>query len=304
MAIPSTSRKHQLPLGFARSLHSTSNSCSGAACSPTCWTRAALGLNSTSFPCIRSDSRYDSHSLVRLSCDNIIYQSISRSRPITRRGHFLGVGWLFVMRTEPETFEPFVLSPPQVNKEFGYGTWEVTCPQCGKTRFTRAHKYKDGRIRVSGVCHPCRAANLRKKRVEIKCPTCGIIRILKAVDAKQRLSSFCNSCVKGSYKKRDTSGRHVGMTSRGYAIVYGMKGHPLARSGSILEHWLTVYEQHPMGKESVLWFKKHGFTIHHKNGCRSNNDISNLELRAPGRHGQGWTIDEMEEVIRRYRGTA
>jgi len=82
-----------------------------------------------------------------------------------------------------------------------------------------------------------------------------------------------------------------------------MKGHPIDNShGQVLEHWLVIYEQHPMGPSQVMWFKGQGFTIHHKNGVRSDNWLDNLELRAPGHHGKGWTIDEMREVIRRYDG--
>jgi len=84
-------------------------------------------------------------------------------------------------------------------------------------------------------------------------------------------------------------------------VVLGMMGHPLAKRNQIREHWLVMYEQHPMGPESVLWFWNNRFTIHHKNGIRDDNRLENLELRARGQHPNGWTIEEMEEVIKRYR---
>jgi hypothetical protein len=111
--------------------------------------------------------------------------------------------------------------------------------------------------------------------------------------------------VKESWKNRRCKNgiRHTAKTSRGYVLVIGMSGHPLAKRNAVHEHWLTFYEQHPMGQESVLWFRSQGFTIHHKNGIRDDNRLENLELRAPGKHPAGWTIEEMEEVIRRYRAT-
>lgn len=52
-----------------------------------------------------------------------------------------------------------------------------------------------------------------------------------------------------------------------------------------LEH-VVVMSQH-MQREI-----KKGETIHHKDGNRSNNDISNLELRR-NHHGQGQSIEDM-----------
>lgn len=185
--------------------------------------------------------------------------------------------------------------------EYGYGLWEVICPQCGEKRFLRSHKYKNGQVRGSeNICHPCRAKNLQK-RVSVKCPSCGDIRVLRLADSKQRLSNYCIKCFKSHSSPKYKKGRHVNITSRGYVVVLGMKNHPLAnKAQQVLEHWIVFYEQHSMGKESVLWFKNRGFTIHHKNGKRDDNNLYNLELRAPGNHPHGWTIDEMREVIRHY----
>lgn len=189
-------------------------------------------------------------------------------------------------------------------KSHGYGTWDVTCPKCGNTRALRGYKFKsNGVVRGSeNRCHPCRAIALQK-RTAIKCPGCGLERILKRADARERLSHYCKRCVKvpSLANRRKNGERHANVTSRGYVIVLGMKGHQLAKRWAVHEHWLTLYEQHPMGPESVLWFQKQGFTVHHKNGKRDDNSLENLELRAPGKHPHGWSIEDMEEVVRRFR---
>jgi predicted RNA-binding Zn-ribbon protein involved in translation (DUF1610 family) len=183
----------------------------------------------------------------------------------------------------------------------GYGEWAVTCPQCGKVRTLRAHKYKDGTVRgADNTCHACRGLNLQK-RVSVTCPACGVVRVLSLADSKERLSGYCFRCVKRHSKPKLKGGRHLSLTSRGYVMVVGMKRHPLAnRSRQVPEHWFTMYEQHPMGPNMVRWFKAQGFTVHHKNGVRDDNRLDNLELRAPGRHGCGWSIDEMRDIVKRY----
>jgi hypothetical protein len=201
-------------------------------------------------------------------------------------------------------FQPYLLSvPPSNRKHYGYGEWEVRCPKCNNKRMLKAHKYKNGKVRgEENLCHPCRAVQLQR-RVSVKCPSCGVVRILGLADARERLSSYCQRCVKQTTGRKNTVKGHTNKTSRGYVLVLGMRGHPLAPRNTVHEHWLTLYDEHPMGPESVLWFKKQGFTVHHKNGVRDDNSLGNLELRAPGKHPAGWTIEEMEEVIRRYRAT-
>src|ERR1035437_668656 len=193
----------------------------------------------------------------------------------------------------------------ELSNGYGYGTWEVCCPKCGNKRMIRGHKFKNsGNVRGSEhMCHPCRAV-LLSRRIECKCPRCGLVRNLRRGDANQRITKFCVRCVKQTYLIKDTSDRHLGKTSRGYALVLGMTGHPLAKRNSVHQHWLTLYEEHAMGKESVVWFRNQGFTIHHKNGIRDDNTLENLELRAPGKHPSGWTIEDMEEVILRYRNSS
>lgn len=185
---------------------------------------------------------------------------------------------------------------------YGYGLWEVVCPQCKKARKVKAHKYKDGTIRGSeNVCHGCRAINLTKEKVRITCPSCGDVRELKLSDSKNRITQYCKVCVRGGVTIRHRGGKRVNKTSRGYAMVMGMKGHPLANAvGQVHEHWMVMYDNLPAGHDVVLEFKRLGFTIHHKNGIRLDNSYDNLQFMAPGKHPIGWTIDEMREIVRRY----
>ncbi len=199
-------------------------------------------------------------------------------------------------------FQPFILGV--LTKGYGHGIWEVKCPKCGDLRHLRTYKVKcSGRIIGSENLCPACAAIASRRQVEVKCPVCGKSRMMKMCVAKLRLSSLCGLCSSRKNETRDTIPGHSRKTSNGYVIVLGMSGHPLARKrkSHVLEHWLTLYEQHPMGPEQVLWFRNHGFSVHHKNGVRDDNRLENLELRARGKHPNGWSIEDMEEAIRHYR---
>ncbi len=200
-------------------------------------------------------------------------------------------------------FQPFLLGVAPVSKKgHGHGTWEVSCSSCGAIRTLRSYKNKvTGR--VVGDHHLCPACTKarRYRQVDVKCPVCGKTRMMSVGRAKHMLSSFCRLCASRRYQTRNTTPGHSCKTWNGYVLRLGMQNHPIARHKKVIEHWLVLYEQHPMGPEQVLWFRNHDFTVHHKNGIRDDNRLENLELRARGKHPNGWTIEEMEEVIRRYR---
>lgn len=186
-------------------------------------------------------------------------------------------------------------------KPYGYGKWQVECPTCHEKRFIKAHRYTNGKTRgEENDCQPCRAEKLSTK-IFFACPGCGKARKLSPMDIEQRLSPYCRKCCRTKGKSKNKNGIHVSVTSRGYVMVIGYKDHPLAnKARQIPEHWFVFYNESGIDKDSVVWFKKNGFTIHHKNAIRDDNRIQNLELRAPGNHGQGWTIDEMKKVVALY----
>lgn len=73
-----------------------------------------------------------------------------------------------------------------------------------------------------------------------------------------------------AFNKRPRSDRWVGRT--GYVLVRAPEGHPKARvDGSILEHRLVM-------EQTLGRFLEEHEIVHHKDGNRQNNDISNLEL--------------------------
>ena len=72
-------------------------------------------------------------------------------------------------------------------------------------------------------------------------------------------------------------------------------GHPLAGTkGYILQHWFVLYNTNP---EFALWAKENKWTIHHKNAIKNDNNLENLEWRAPGQHPQGWKVETMIEAL-------
>jgi len=84
----------------------------------------------------------------------------------------------------------------------------------------------------------------------------------------------------------------------GYVRISGSAAEalPIASADWVIEHWLVMYEADP---DFALWARANKWTIHHKNGVRDDNRMENLEWRAPGRHPNGWTLEEMAGALRR-----
>jgi hypothetical protein len=72
----------------------------------------------------------------------------------------------------------------------------------------------------------------------------------------------------------------------GYILVRAPEDHPYARQdGSILEHRLV------MERKVGEYLDPDEFLVHHKNGVRDDNDLSNLAVKPYKKHGPGKDAD-------------
>ena len=63
--------------------------------------------------------------------------------------------------------------------------------------------------------------------------------------------------------------------------------HPMSSKGkTLMRHWYVMYEA-TTNKPALIKLRQMRASIHHRNGNRSDNRLSNLDLRLPGNHPQG-----------------
>jgi hypothetical protein len=192
------------------------------------------------------------------------------------------------------------------------------CKDCGKERWVRL---RNGNV-VYELCLSC--ASHRRKKVNCKtnsiihfiCPKCGKAycigwksflkwvrrhnQFLNAVESYQGTSRICRSCVMKEVGSRNiwkaiASPRKINhkleiVTTQGYVIVYLSPDNPyysMCHKGTVKKHRLVM-------AQSLCRCLKSWEIVHHKDGNKSNNDISNLEIHSQMTH---LTITELMRQV-------
>ena len=115
------------------------------------------------------------------------------------------------------------------------------------------------------------------------CSDCGG----KVSHARVKRCQRCNAINKRTHSKS---------IKNGYIWLSGMQDHPNAPHGKMGEHILIMSEY--LGRPLIK-----GETVHHKNGVRDDNRLSNLELWSKAQPAGQRVIDKLEyarEIIALY----
>lgn len=160
------------------------------------------------------------------------------------------------------------------------------CVKCGNelplSEFHRRSVSKDG---LDKRCKRCVLAYNNSVRKLKKCPECR-------ENACALNASMCRECY-FRFAVRENHPRWAGGRSiqKGYVYLSGFRGHPSANSsGNVREHTLVM--------ESILGrsLLPHE-SVHHKNGNRSDNRPSNLELWSKSQPAGQRVEDKLEWAL-------
>ena len=154
---------------------------------------------------------------------------------------------------------------------------ELTCPQCKKTFSIPTSVY---RVRIK---HPHQIYCSRecwKKSVEHQEKTC--IGCQKPFVPKDKRNDFCSKQCYQEYAKRTGIRKRTGFwMENGYKVLYN--------NGNSRKEHILVMEQH-IGRKLKL-----GEIVHHIDGNKTNNDISNLQLMTAQEHSRMHREKEINE---------
>lgn len=160
------------------------------------------------------------------------------------------------------------------------------CPVCGTTFNVTHHRKKY----CSQECY----RKIHATGEWVPCKNCG------KLIWKQPNDYFHGNVVHCSRECSYQSRRKFSANAAGY-MVCRIYDHPLAaKSGIVFEHWLIYYDSLKTDTEKsfLVQLKNSGWQLHHRDVNRAHNVRANLELRAPGRHPHGWSVDDMIKTIR------
>lgn len=191
----------------------------------------------------------------------------------------------------------------------------VDCPQCDKPHWNSSQTMRQqiSNGRVVGICRSCSNKNrftltfedvksefptlnileISRKRYslastavyakmvcrrELAGDVCGAefwreIRALRSMSEEKRV--LCRTCA------NNRKNGHI--TPQGYKIVY-WRAQQWMEHRLIVNNYLLQTFGHPLPAD---------WTVHHRNGQRSDNRIENLEPRAPGNHRRGLSIADL-----------
>jgi hypothetical protein len=157
-----------------------------------------------------------------------------------------------------------------------------TCTGCkiekSLDEFYRWRQANDGRMARCKLCTRDRMAS------KARCVDCGG----KVSHARVQRCQSCNAVHKRTYSR---------IIKDGYVMLSGMQDHPNARHGKLFEHTKIMSEH--LGRP-LLGHEE----VHHKNGVRDDNRLSNLELWSKSQPAGQRVEDKADwaiEILKLYR---
>jgi len=155
------------------------------------------------------------------------------------------------------------------------------CPVCGKDFLTKG--YKRPRTYCSPRCQKQHDARTKDK----PCPKCG-----KLMFWKSKMCANCHHAYLRSLSGSQTLNWCGGTTTdSGYKLIF-LPNHPYsAATGYIREHRLVM-------EEKIGRYLRPEEKVHHLNGIRTDNRISNLALVSVGNHQHHTLLKLSQKHIR------
>lgn len=186
---------------------------------------------------------------------------------------------------------------------------KIICEQCGNTfdcinsRFLRAKHHFCSKECSTEFYKQERASS--KEYMNCTCPICGIGFHLKESAKKKTVNPCCSMNCANEIKRLVMTGKQnhqyglrghknaswksdERISSYGYKLIRSLD-HPFANSdGFVFEHRLVAEKYLLNDANSIeingIKYLKPSYVVHHKDGCKTNNDVDNLEVMLKSEH--------------------